>query len=77
MKCVTVMNVNMSIRQKVTDVSSISSTPKRRHAEKRYYQYQGFMSGIELLENLIHNGVGQIRDHRQLHFPVNKKKKKR
>lgn len=37
--------------------------------KRRYYQYQCFMRGIELLQNLIHDGVGQVGDHRQLHLP--------
>lgn len=34
-----------------------------------YYQYQGFMSVVELLENLIHDWVSQIGHHGKLHLP--------
>lgn len=30
--------------------------------------YQGFMGGVELLQDLVHDGVGEIGNHRQLHF---------
>lgn len=43
---------------------------RRRHAVKGYYQYQGFMGSVELLQDLIHDGVGQIGDHWQLHLPA-------
>lgn len=43
--------------------------------KRRYYQYQGFMRGIELLQNLIHDGVGQVGDHRQLHLPGEEQRK--
>lgn len=35
------------------------------------------MSGVELLQNLIHDGVGQIGNHGQLHLPEKRKTKKR
>lgn len=50
---------------------------KRSHAVKGYYQYQCFMSGVELLQNLIHDGVGQIGNHRQLHLPEEENEEKR
>lgn len=31
------------------------------------------MGRVELLQDLIHDGVGQIGDHRQLHLPAKKK----
>lgn len=34
-----------------------------------YYQYQCFMRAIQLLQDLIHDGVGQVGDHGQLHLP--------
>lgn len=34
------------------------------------------MGGVQLLENLIHYGVGQVRDHRQLHLPAGKDRNK-
>lgn len=37
--------------------------------KRRYYQYQCFMGGVELLQDLVHDGVGQVGDHRQLHLP--------
>lgn len=30
--------------------------------------YQCLLSGVELLQDLIHDGVGEIGNHRQLHF---------
>lgn len=44
-------------------------TLERSHAVKGYYQYQGFMGGVQLLQNLIHYGVGQIGDDWELHLP--------
>lgn len=60
---------------KVTDLSisfdhvKMSSTLVEVMQKRRYYQYQCFMRGIELLQDLIHDGVGQVGDHRQLHLP--------
>lgn len=34
-----------------------------------YYQYQCFMRAVQLLQDLIHDGVGQVGDHGQLHLP--------
>lgn len=31
--------------------------------------YQGLVGGIELLQYLVHNGVGEIGNHRELHLP--------
>lgn len=39
--------------------------------------YQCLMSGIELLQDLIHDGVGEIGNHRQLHFSEEAKGRKR
>lgn len=50
------------------------STQEKR-AVKGYYQYQCFMSVIQLLENLVHDGVGQIGDHRQLHLSETRKRR--
>ncbi len=30
--------------------------------------YEGLMGGVELLQYLVHDGVGEIGHHRQLHF---------
>lgn len=38
--------------------------------KRGYYQYQCFMRAIQLLQDLIHDGVGQVGDHRQLHLPA-------
>lgn len=31
------------------------------------------MGSVELLQDLIHDGVGQVGDHRQLHLPANRR----
>lgn len=31
--------------------------------------YQGLVCGIELLQYLVHNRVGEIGNHRELHLP--------
>lgn len=54
-----------------------STLLQRSHAVKGYYQYQCFMGGIELLQDLIHYWVGQIRDDRQLHLPEKRRAKDR
>jgi hypothetical protein len=33
------------------------------------------VSGVELLKDLVHYGVGQIGDHRQLHLPEKEREK--
>lgn len=39
--------------------------------------YQGLVGSIELLQDLVHNGVGEIGNHRQLYFSKEEKGRKR
>lgn len=51
----------------------LARDPQRSHAEKGYYQYQRFMGRVEFLQNLIHDGVGQVGHYGQLHLPEPKR----
>lgn len=43
------------------------------HELEHHFIYQRLVGGIELLQDLVHDGVGQIGDHRQFDFSAEDK----